>query len=71
MAAVSAGSAVAAEAAAAGTTQDPQAYDGAVPPHGSMLPLWIALGAVLATWVVIALDNNDNNDQVSSPNSPG
>ena len=71
MAAGSGGLAVAAGAASAGATQDPQTYGAAATPQGSMLPLWIALGAVVATWVVIALtDNNNNNNEVSSPNSP-
>ena len=71
MAAVSAGSAVAASTAATGAAQAPQTYDAAATPEGSMLPLWVGLGAVVATWVVIALtDNNNNNNEVSSPNSP-
>ena len=69
--AVPAGLAVAADAASAGATQDPQMHDATATPEGSMLPLWVALGAVVATWVVIALtDNNNNNNEVSSPNSP-
>jgi hypothetical protein len=64
MAAVTAGSAVATEAAA---TQD--AYD---EPHGSMMPLWVALGVVFAGWAWILLDddNNNNDNGGGTPVSP-
>ena len=63
MAAVSAGSAVIVEADA---TQDP--YDATA--HGSMMPLWVALGVVFAGWAWFALDNNGNNNGNGSPISP-
>ena len=63
MAAVSAGSAVATEAAA---TQDP--YDGT--PRGSMMPLWVALGVVFAGWLWILLDNNNHHHGGGTPVSP-
>ena len=56
------GSAVTAEAAAA---QDP--YE----THGSMMPLWIALGVVFAgwAWILLGHDNNNNNGH-HTPISP-
>ena len=60
------GSTVGAEAAAeANATQD--SYDA---PRGSMLPLWVALGVVFAGWAWILLDDDNNNDEVSTPISP-
>ena len=63
IAAASAGSAVATEASA---TQDP--YDSTA--HGSMLPLWVALGVVIAGWAWILLDNDDDDDEFVTPISP-
>ena len=58
------GSAVTAEAAAA---QDP--YE---TPHGSMMPLWVALGVVFAGWASIILGNDDNNNNgYNIANQPG
>ena len=57
------GSTAAAEAAA---TQEP--YDST--PHGTMMPLWVALGVVFAGWAWFALDNNGNNNGNNSPISP-
>jgi hypothetical protein len=65
MATVSAGSAV---AATAGTAQDP--YDATATARGSMMPLWVSLGVVLAGWAWILLDNNDDNNEVDLPESP-
>jgi len=60
------GSTVGAEAAAeANATQD--SYDA---PRGSMMPLWVALGVVFAGWAWILLDDDNNNDEVSTPISP-
>lgn len=63
IASVSAGSAVVTEANA---TQD--SYDSTA--RGSMLPLWVALGVVIAGWAWILLDNDDDNDEFVTPISP-
>ena len=61
------GSAVTAEA---GSVNDSQMDDGTTA-HGSMLPLWVALGVVFAGWAWTFLDNDDdNNDEAVSPISP-
>ena len=60
---IAAGSALATEAFAA------QDSDGSA--HGSMVPLWVALGVVFAGWAWTFLDNDDdNNDEAVSPISP-
>ena len=64
---IAAGSALATEAFAA------QDSDGSA--HGSMMPLWVALGVVFIGWAWILLDNNDNgdpdfHDHVNPPISP-
>ena len=66
VAAVAGGSTVAAGAASASGTAA-QDYDSS---HGSMLPLWVALGVVFAGWAWILLDDDDDNDEVSTPVSP-
>ena len=64
LAAASAGSAVATEAGAA------QENASGTEVHGNMMPLWVALGAVLIGWAWIILDDNDNDGEVDLPISP-
>lgn len=64
VAAVSGGSTV---AAATGSANVAQSYDS---PRGSMVPLWVALAVVFAGWAWILLDDDDDNDEVSTPVSP-
>jgi hypothetical protein len=57
------GSAVTAEAAVAQNSYDET--------HGSMMPLWVALGVVFAGWAWILLDDdNNNNNGGGTPVSP-
>ena len=67
MAAASAGSAVAAEAGAA---EAYAAQDDGTTARGSMMPLWVALGAVFAGWLWLLLDDDEDNDEADVPISP-